>query len=831
MTSLAAVGTVATPVMAQSDNVDTGVIIVTAQMREQNLQDIPLSITAVNAEMLEARGQTRIDDIAAQAPSLQLQRSPAGNSMSAFIRGVGQSDASPTVEPGVGIYVDDVYFGTLTASAFDLTDLDRVEVLRGPQGTLAGMNSQGGAIKIYSRKPTGEGGYVEGTIGTMDRRDFKASADFTLVPDAVFARITGVTRNRGGTVTRYDYACMNPNDPDVISGALPSLASSGDCVLGKTGDQSMYGVRAAIRIAPVGSPLEINLIGDYSKDNSSARGITLIASGESASKGSATGYVNRSGISKNWVSGLGVPAGQGAAYDDRFVTYGQYRRDSAVLNDFYASYANFYDPGITHRAIGAAPPRVPGGPPTVVPVGESNGPFIAANASGAESWGVSASIDYELSDNLALKSITGYRTYDSLNGQDNDGSPIVWIQNTDWFTHEQFSQELRLSANFNDRVYFTVGGIYYEAATRPLSRIHTPFSGNGPPDKPSFSFLNDDTADSKVLAGFVNATVNLSDSLSLEGGIRVTDEQKDYTFGRRNPDGLGDYLPLSNPDNPLTGYVGSYKATVVDYRAVIAWKVTPDIMTYAQFATGHKGGGISPRPYSHHQIRSFGPENLRSYEVGFKADVLDRRLRLNGAAFYMDYLGYQGTPSVCLGLDDQPLPEDQGGQAGFCGQYLNVGDARVKGFEVEAFVEPVDGFTIDASMSLLDFEFTKIKYTTTSIRVGSKRPGIGDFKWSVGAQYKIPFANGASLTPRFDVNYTPGYCGNFDCDPNGTQESYTMSNARLTYRSAEDDWSLSLEATNLFDKKYYTNKFFNGFYVAGQPGRPREVALTVRRNF
>ena len=121
-------------------------VVVTAQFREQNLQQTPIAITAITADMLEARSQTRIADVTAQSPNVLLQVNPAGggNSMRAFIRGVGQADQSPAVDPGVGIYVDDVYFATVTGSVFDLLDLDRVEILRGPQGTLSGMNSLGG---------------------------------------------------------------------------------------------------------------------------------------------------------------------------------------------------------------------------------------------------------------------------------------------------------------------------------------------------------------------------------------------------------------------------------------------------------------------------------------------------------------------------------------------------------------------------------------------------------------------------------------------------------------------------------------------------------------
>lgn len=790
---------------------DGNVIIVTAQMRSQNLQDTPLSITAVTGAMLEARSQTNLADITAQTPGLLLKAngSGSGNSMSAYIRGVGQADHSPSVEPGVGIYVDDVYFGTVTASAFDLVDLNRVEVLRGPQGTLAGMNSQGGAIKIYSRKPEGHGGFVEATVGTNGRLDVKGSADFTLVNDAVFGRVTGITRNLDGHVTRYDYACLNPSDPDVVAGRLESLTSAGNCKLGEMGDKKFYGFRGALRIAPSGSPLEVNLIGDYTRDTSQTQASTLLASAE---------FFGRDGFSQEY---------QGVRFDNRFVTYGEHRRPDAVLNDPYASYANYYDPGVMHEALDAGTAG-----PASITAGASLGEFSPRAQSKIVAWGGSGTVDYELSDNLALKSITGYRTYDSRTGSDNDNSPIVFIQEENLFSHEQFSQELRLSGSFaDDTVHVTVGGIYYDASTRYNGRIHTPFSGFCPMATPCFSFINDDTSDMTVWAAFTNASVEVTDKLTLEGGIRVTDEKKDYTFGRYNPDGDGDYLPLSNPDNPLSGYTDTFAATIVDYRAVASYKWSDDLMTYAQFSTGHKAGGVSPRPYSFHQIRDFPAEKLRSYELGFKTDLIDRRLRLNGAVFYMDYMDYQGTPETCVGTDGNQLPPDKGGVPGLCGQYLAVADAKVKGFELEAFLEPVDGFTVDGSLSYVDFKFGKPNFPTTSVVEGASRPGIGDWKWNIGAQYRADLGNAGTITPRVDVNYTPGYCGTFACPDISKVDSHTLVNARITYRTANDDWSIALEATNLFDKLYYHSKMVPGFYANGMPGRPQEFALTVRRQF
>ncbi len=152
----AAAPTAAKPAAGADEN-QIGAIIVTAQFRRQNLQDTPLAITAVSGAMLEARSETNIADVTNQAPSVTLKPNSAsyGSSLVANIRGIGQFDFHPALEPGVGIYVDDVYYPTLTGSILDLLDLDRVEILRGPQGTLAGKNSIGGAVKLYSKKPEG----------------------------------------------------------------------------------------------------------------------------------------------------------------------------------------------------------------------------------------------------------------------------------------------------------------------------------------------------------------------------------------------------------------------------------------------------------------------------------------------------------------------------------------------------------------------------------------------------------------------------------------------------------------------------------------------------
>ena len=197
-----------TAVWAQGGQLEE--VIVTAEFRATNVQDTPLAITAINSEMMEARSQTNLYQIAAQAPDVTLTPAGAarGPSMIAYIRGIGQNDFNYALEPGVGIYIDDVYYPTLTGSLVDLLDLDRVEVLRGPQGTLAGKNSIGGAIKLYSKQAEGGNtGNLSVTYGSYNRVDMRGSADFTVLPDTLFARIAGVSKHRDGYVTIYDFGC------------------------------------------------------------------------------------------------------------------------------------------------------------------------------------------------------------------------------------------------------------------------------------------------------------------------------------------------------------------------------------------------------------------------------------------------------------------------------------------------------------------------------------------------------------------------------------------------------------------------------------------------
>ena len=773
-----------------SDSGGVETVTVTAQFRKENLQETPVAITAVTGAMLEARSQTSLQDVSAQAPNVILEQNPAGggNSMRAQIRGVGQTDFDPAVDPGVGIYIDDVFFATLTGSDFALLDLDRIEILRGPQGTLSGMNSLGGSVKLYSQKPSGSNeGYVEGTYGGLNRVEVRASGDFSLIPDSLFLRISGVGRRQDGYVQLYDYACTHPNDPYVVAGKIPRGNFSTDCKTGTEGGIDYNAVRVSLRWLP-SSDVEVNLIGDVTQDNSGTSANTLLGTTPTAP-----------------VQWLGGPPG--VPYDNRFVP-----------NHPYANYANFLDPGVTYKAI-----DIFGSP------GTPNGAFYASPNNTLNAFGGSATVDWKIGDGLALKSITAYRHYVSQFGDDNSDSPIPLVLEEARFTHRQFSQELRLNGSVRRFLDYTAGGIYFDQKTFYASREDDPFVPFGTPTQPTFDFMQNDPAEVKTHAAFLNTTWHLTSALAVIAGVRYTKENKSYTFERLNIDGVTPYLPLSNPANPLNGRQGVFDGSHTDYRLGIDYQWTPDLMTYIQWSTGFKGGGITPRPYFPQQVIGFGPETLKSYEAGLKSQWLEHRVRANLAVFDEKYYGYQafGTPATCVDAQGQPLPPQY---ATPCGEYLNAADADGKGAEGEFELRPIDKLLIDSSVSYLDFKFTRS--LSPSVKVGSPAPNVGKVKASFGVQYEMDLAGSGSLTPRLDLSYTPAACGDINCTPIVSVDSYTLLNGRLTYWSPKRVWSLALQVTNMTDKVYYITKTTTGVgYVDGQIGMPREWALTLHKQF
>ncbi len=780
-------------------------IVVTAEFREKQIQDTPLSITAVTSDTLEARNQIRVDQIAAEAPNVSLQPAgaSAGSSLIAFIRGIGQTDFNPSVEPGVGVYVDDVYYATITGNLLDLLDLERVEILRGPQGTLAGRNAIGGAIKLFSRKPKGDNsGFFQATVGSYNRMDVRGAADFA-VTDNLFVRIAGTSRSRDGYVNRYDYACRN-NTPNYGSpNGYPTHVENGaNCKLGEEGGQNMTAGRFSLRWVPT-DKFEVNFAANIVNDNSEATPFVLIEAPDT-------------------LDGLtSVPIffdndGDGA-FTSGDIPYGaQFIPPSGS----YYNYSTYMDDGIS-----TPNPNFQGGNP---------GQDIAAYKPTAvppinnlESKDYTLSLNWNLTDNLSLLSVTSHREYLNAFGDDSDGSPISVVQLLQRMDHEQFTQELRLSASLWDGFAdLTLGGFYLDAETNEDARVTLNYA--------AFDFLHGpDIVPSESKAGYGQLSLHLSDRADLTVGMRYTEDEKSYEFHRHNPDGtlpdppmgfpFGAGQPANNLVAGLDGLGVSYSSDRFDYRVAFDYDITENVMLYAQLATGYKAGGNNARPFYPSQIHAFDPEELTNYEVGMKS-TLWNQLRLNASAFFNDYTDIQLPLTTCFWAPTEPVNEQLP-----CATQENIGDAEVKGVEVEANWRPTRNFALDLSFAWIDFEYSSLELT--QVTPDSIAPFTPELKWSLGAQYRIDLGDMGDLTPRIDVKWQDDVFTTTLNDELNKIDAYYLVNGRLSWFSKDAKWQAALEATNLTDEYYFLTVSTATSYAvtAGLPARPREFAFSIKR--
>ncbi|MXO66432.1 TonB-dependent receptor [Altericroceibacterium endophyticum] len=741
-------------------------IVVTAQFREQSLQDTPIAITAMDSAGLEARSYNTITDLTNSAPNVVLKptTSAFGPGAAIYIRGVGQADTNFAYEPGVGLYVDDVYHGSVFGSQLDLLDLDRVEILRGPQGTLAGKNSIGGAVKLYTKKPQGEGGFVEGTIGSYDRIDLRASADFALVPDNVFVRLSGVTRHKTGFLKRYDFGCRNPGN-GIFEG---SAASGKNCVIGHEGGKDYTAGRIALRWV-ASDDVEVNIAASRLVDDSEPGATKLLSIG---------------------VSPALTP---GVSDQSIFVT------DPHE----YSNYATYTTPAFTDSA-------------------GSHDTTVWSPNTRLRSWEVSGTIDWTINPDLSLKSITSYQSLSGRYGTDFDTTPFGINTNNVTNTHHQLTQELRLSGTSFDRFLDWTLGTYYYDATSYIE------GGNIiAPGSPFTSvFYSDDRIPARSISGFAHAVMHLTDRLNLTGGIRYTDDRKDYYFRRLNPFDTSEVSYTAQ--SKIDGAVGNFHGKRWDYRVNLDYRFSDQVLAYAQFSTGFRGGGINPRPFVIQQVQPFNPETLNAYEIGLKSDLFDRAVRFNLSAFINDYSNIifsDTAPTVVDGVVITPQNATP----------TNAGDARFKGIEAELTAEPIYGLTIDGSLSYLDFDLKSIGAEgakIAGITLDSIAPFVTKWKASMGIQYQAEIGNAGTLTPRFDLAYQSSFFTASDNNPAAQVPAYTVMNARLTWDSPDRDWRVALAVTNLADKFYYQNKTRLPIgIVIGSPAAPREWSLTVRRSF
>ncbi len=773
-------------------------IVVTAEFRKEKLQETPLAITALSGDALTSRNITNLVDVANAAPNVTMFEANAayGKTNAASIRGIGQGDFNfASAEPGVGMYIDDVYFATTFGSMFDLLDVDRVEVLRGPQGTLFGKNSIGGAIRIISKKPQGDNsGSVTLTTGNFDRRELRGMMDVSLIKNVLMLRVTGMSKSRRGYVNRIDYACAHP----ATAGTLPVQAlGTGNCSLGTEGGLDVRGLRAQLRWVPSDN-FEDNFSAEVMDDNSEAAAEVMLVADPSLSPALA-GFNASTLIPK-----YGIP------YDSRFVTAGT-----------YTTYSTFYDPNTGIK-------------------------YPARNT--VHNWAFSNTADWKINDAARLKSITAYQGYwgDFSDDQDNSPMGIAWAYNL--LDHHQFTQEFQLTGKaLGDRLDWATGIFYFDGFSMNRGHVALDFFGTFPPGfpffgQPVFNFNQNDPARTKDDAIFAQTTFAFTDKFHLTTGVRYTKEDKNYTFNHFNPQ-----IAIPSPVLDLRNVEGKTSYSHVDWKAGVDYQWTSNMMTYASITTGFRGGGLNPRPFDNAQITTFGPEKTTSFEIGEKSEWFNHRLRANAAVYLSKY---KDIVINSQRLDNQGVP--------FTGPQ-NIGAADIKGFELELEAHPVGALDITANVGLTDFKWKNLGTSEGCQDFGAAavpnvncimgNPGTGDMipgssKWQadVGAQYTFALIGGSSLVPRLDYHYQTKRYNNYynlfnggNGGPLAITPAVGLLSGRMTWTDSAKKWSVALFGTNLTNRYYYQSfldlRAFGEGQLSAQPARPREWGVSFQRNF
>ena len=762
-------------------------VIVTARRTSENLQQTPISITALTAEDIAQRGLNNVLDVAAGAPSLTLM--PGGNysgkSALAYIRGVGQDQFTYAFEPGVGFYVDDVYYGTVYGSIFNLADISGVQVLRGPQGTLFGKNNEGGAILLYTPEPKGDNsGSAEVGYGSYHREFFKGSFDVPLIADRLALRVSGASNTMDGYVNRIDFACANPG----AAGNLKPATSTPGCVVGTEGGVNEASLRAALKWT-VSDDLTVVLRGEIFNDRSEAGAENVLVQNP-AQPGSQTADYNQY---------VALPLYGLPISSPRFVT-----------GNPFTSYSSYTNPGTGY---------------TVQPINHE----LFRSLSGTLDWSTPVGVH--------VKNIVAFQKFHS-EFANTDGTPLPTYLEDNVLDHRQFSEEFQVSGKlFADRLewiagayYYTSFGVYGGHIELPTQEIVGPGILSFAPDgEYGLNFNINDPTREHTTSGFLHGVYHLTRDLGLEVGARYSTEEKEQVFNHT--------YTLTVPTNDLfpagtsvysPGAGGSTSLSRIDPKIALQYQWTPDIMTYAQYSTGYKSGGINPKPVLETDIQPFRPEHLTAYEVGLKSEWFNHHLMINTDAYLSDYRDLQLSEFL-------PPPEGDGGTI-----VVNTGHARIEGLELDLQARPAVGLSVDGSLTYLNYRTLSLGAAAGQVggpTLTTRPPYVPRWKGSLGAQYTHGLGAAGSLMGRVDWSYQSLVYFDLANTAAGAQAGYGLLNARVQWDDADGKWSAALEVRNAADKLYYAFKTptLNGdgslFNVVGNPGLPRTEFFTLSRKF
>jgi iron complex outermembrane receptor protein len=758
-------------------------IVVTAEKRSENNQDVPIAITVFTAQTLSDKSIEDVQGMARLAPNVNLDTaSPFGGSnqvLSASIRGIGQDDFAINLDPGVGVYVDGIYFARTTGANVNLLDVSQVEILKGPQGTLFGRNTIGGAINIVTREPGDQ--YMlnaEVTGGSYNRRDFQATADVPF-SDTVLSSFTFSSLNRDGYQKRiaYDSPVAYVTDPS------DTFPNGGTETFSSQGGQDEDIMRAKV-LWKAADNVKVSLTADWTHVDESSVPETLLATVTTPSAalypGSALfGLFYNLCIAGEFIPSCGNPNLAGANNNPQ---------------SYRLPFGSQYMTGNVDTSYGTGP-----------------------DYDRMDQWGTAATIDWALDEATHLKSITGYRKLDWSVALDVDASPVEMNQGSFIEGQHQISEELQLTSRaFNDALKYSVGLYYFDEQAWEQDYVTI---GAG-----LLQIVGHETVETKSYAGYAHADYTLVDNLTLIAGGRYSYDQKT----------LAESQPVFAVAGPSVDVVpnGQQSQNFSEFTPTLGlqYQFTHDLMSYFTYSKGYKDGGWTTRlthPLDPLAIPTFGPEKADTYEIGAKSEWLDHTIQLNADLFYTRYDGIQ------LNF-----------QEGLSPTIKNAGDADIKGAELEADWIIGGGFSLAATGGYMDAYYTYLEPGINAgqscvqpyqgcITLSSQLPKTPKWKYSLSPTYKVGLPNAGSLRLGLDYTHTSQI---FNDAINTTLLERPVSNvlnASMTYASPGDRYELAVGGTNITNDRFLTtgNQDTTSSIIYGTYNPPAEWYLTGRVKF
>jgi len=689
-------------------------IIVTAtKTGETALQSTPLAITAFSGEQLASRGVTGVRGLVDYTPGLQIADQSGYAQL--YIRGIGSNNVFVGSDPSSTTHMDGVYLARPLSYFSDFLDVERVEVLRGPQGTIYGRNSVGGTINIISRKPsetfTGEAQVYYGNYNAYGLKGY-------------------VSGPVGDTGVRFSLAANR-----MARDAYYENVSTGNDI----GNQNAFGVRGQV-LLPLGERGDFTLRADYAKSSDAM------------------------GTYSKLLQPIGNPL------------------DDAILTD-YGKFSADLDNHTTLQNFGAA-----------------------------------AEINYELTDNLALKSLTAARSVKGSIETDADATSLNLFRTLIApIMQRQYSQELNLTGKF-DNLTFVTGAYYFQENVREPLNLALPGFGVSHFQRPRLK--------AESYAFFGQAEYQITPEISVVAGVRYSKETKDYF--------LRDFWTVSSSFDiaqaeaaPTIGAPFFSDPFIVNTsRGDNAWtpkfglnyKPTDDLLLYASATRGFKNGGFEyGATNAVDAARGYAPEYLWAYEVGMKSDWFDNRLRLNLAGFYYDYKDLQ----VTLFTPPANAITD------------NAATAKVKGLEAEIQARVVQGLDVFANLAYLDATYSSYPGATVTAfgpfdAKGKRLNSSPEFSMTLGGVYTHELGDNGTVYAGVDyhwqstIYFTPANAGVGAVTNYAERQSgYGLWNARVGWDSPESQWGFAIIGRNLANKGYVTGTVNYTPNIAGRVGAPR----------